>query len=61
MYSRKDYNVIFVVYLFQVLSIDAMDISGENQIDVDHNLYKQRLKLNGELVEDEPEKQGLYD
>jgi hypothetical protein len=36
-----------------------MDISGENQIDVDHNLYKQRLELNGELVEDEPEKQGL--
>ena len=33
-----------------------MDVSGENQIDVDHNLFKQRLTLSGELVEDEPEK-----
>jgi len=38
------------------MSIDAMDVSGENQIDVDHNLFKQRLTLSGELVEDEPEK-----
>lgn len=38
------------------MSIDAMDVSGENQIDVDHNLFKQRLTLTGELVEDEPEK-----
>lgn len=40
------------------LSIDAMDVSGENQIDVDHNLFKQRLKLTGERVEDEPQKEG---
>lgn len=38
------------------MSIDAMDVSGENQIDVDHNLFKQRLTLTGESVEDEPEK-----
>lgn len=38
------------------MSIDAMDVSGENQIDVDHHIYKQRLSLTGERVEDEPEK-----
>ena len=36
-----------------------MDVSGENQIDVDHNLFKQRLTLQGEKIEDEPEKQGI--
>ncbi|WAR17614.1 ERGI3-like protein, partial [Mya arenaria] len=38
------------------LSIDAMDISGENQIDVAHNLFKQRLNERGGMVEDMPEK-----
>ena len=42
-----------------VLSTDAMDVSGENQIDVDHNLFKQRLSLSGEKLEDEPEKEGM--
>ena len=28
-----------------VLGTDAMDVSGENQIAVDHNLFKQRLSL----------------
>ena len=37
-----------------------MDVSGENQIDVDHNLFKQRLTLTGAWVPDEPEKQGRY-
>ena len=35
-----------------------MDVSGENQIDVDHDLFKQRLSLSGERIEDEPEKEG---
>ena len=35
-----------------------MDVSGENQIDVDHDLFKQRLTLSGEKIEDEPEKEG---
>ncbi|KAH3710330.1 hypothetical protein DPMN_069807 [Dreissena polymorpha] len=49
-------NITFNNLPCAFLSIDAMDISGENQIDVEHNLYKQRLKLTGEKVEDEPEK-----
>ncbi|XP_053382292.1 endoplasmic reticulum-Golgi intermediate compartment protein 3-like isoform X1 [Mercenaria mercenaria] len=54
-------NVTFHNMPCAFLSIDAMDVSGENQIDVDHNLFKQRLKLSGERVEDEPEKQDLGD
>ncbi|KAL4218267.1 Endoplasmic reticulum-Golgi intermediate compartment protein 3 [Mactra antiquata] len=54
-------NVTFHNMPCAFLSIDAMDVSGENQIDVDHHLFKQRLKLNGEFIEDEPEKQDLGD
>ncbi|KAJ8321787.1 hypothetical protein KUTeg_000258, partial [Tegillarca granosa] len=39
-------------------TIDAMDVSGEQQLDVDHHLFKQRLKKDGTKVEENPEKQG---
>lgn len=43
------------------LSIDAMDVSGEQQLDVDHHLFKQRLNADGEKIKDtEPEKEGTY-
>ena len=37
------------------LSIDAMDVSGEHQLDVLHSVFKQRLGLDGVPIEDEPE------
>ncbi|KAK3087487.1 hypothetical protein FSP39_006571 [Pinctada imbricata] len=43
------------------LSIDAMDTSGEQQLDVDHHLLKQRLDENGQRISDEPKKQELGD
>lgn len=44
------------------LSIDAMDVSGEQQLDVDHHLFKQRLNADGEKIKDtEPEKEELGD
>ena len=43
------------------LSIDAMDVSGEQQIDVDHDIFKQRLNKDGKPVDDEPEKHELGD
>ncbi len=36
-----------------------MDVSGEQQIDVDHNIFKQRLKLDGTPFPFEPEKEDL--
>jgi len=32
------------------LSIDAMDVSGEHQLDVAHNIFKKRLDLNGKAL-----------
>ena len=33
------------------LTIDAMDVSGETQTDVTHNLYKTRLDATGKVIE----------
>ena len=37
------------------ISVDAMDISGETHLDVEHEIYKQRMDSNGKiLVEHDP-------
>ena len=41
-----------------VLGLDAMDVSGEQQLDIDHNIFKQRLDASGELVTEPPVKEG---
>ncbi|CAF95749.1 unnamed protein product [Tetraodon nigroviridis] len=41
------------------LSIDAMDVAGEQQLDVEHNLFKQRLDKNLKPVSTEAEKHEL--
>uniref|UniRef100_A0AAR2LCR3 Endoplasmic reticulum-Golgi intermediate compartment protein n=1 Tax=Pygocentrus nattereri TaxID=42514 RepID=A0AAR2LCR3_PYGNA len=41
------------------LSIDAMDVAGEQQLDVEHNLLKQRLDKDSKPVSTEPEKHDL--
>ena len=43
-----------------VLTVDAMDVSGEQQIDVDHNIYKQRLNASGEIIPLMPEKHSKF-
>ena len=40
------------------LSVDAMDVSGEQHIDVEHNIFKQRLNSSGEVIPMAPEKES---
>jgi len=40
------------------LSVDAMDVSGEQHIDVEHNIYKQRLNATGAIIPLAPEKES---
>ncbi|CAF1064964.1 unnamed protein product [Rotaria sordida] len=43
-------DIRFPVLPCSYLTIDAMDVSGESQTDIVHNLYKTRLDLNGNIV-----------
>jgi len=38
------------------LSVDAMDISGEHQLDIDHNIFKKRLGPDGKALPQSPTK-----
>ena len=54
----SQYLLCFVVFLLVVLSLDAMDVSGESQIDVISNVFKERLTLDGTPIDAEHEKHG---
>lgn len=41
-----------------VLALDAMDSSGEQHLQIDHNIYKRRLDLEGKPI-DEPKKEDI--
>lgn len=43
------------------LSVDAMDVSGEQHLDVEHNIFKQRLNQSGFVISNVPEKEDLGD
>lgn len=37
-----------------------MDVSGEHQSDVNHNVWKERLNKNGQKIKDSVQKQGKF-
>ncbi|XP_034944453.1 endoplasmic reticulum-Golgi intermediate compartment protein 3 isoform X2 [Chelonus insularis] len=43
-----------------LLSLDAMDTTGEQHLQIDHNIYKRRLNLDGQPIED-PKKTDILD
>jgi len=51
---RINMDVVFHNLPCTYLSVDAMDISGEHQLDVDHNIFKKRIDANGIALEDKP-------
>lgn len=63
---ENEWNIMFLILndffffsMWIVLSIDAMDVSGEQQINLDHNIYKRRLDELGKPLE-KPEKERKY-
>lgn len=53
---RINMDVVFHNLPCGYLSVDAMDISGEHQLDVDHNIFKKRLDPDGRAHEEKPER-----
>ena len=42
-----------VIYCTADISVDAMDVSGGQQVDVDHDIKKRRLKADGTAISEE--------
>ncbi|XP_078734840.1 endoplasmic reticulum-Golgi intermediate compartment protein 3-like isoform X2 [Lampetra fluviatilis] len=56
---RINLDVVFPRMACAFLSLDAMDVSGETQIDVEHTLFKKRLDARGQPVAAEEEKHEI--
>ncbi|GAB0096067.1 hypothetical protein DMENIID0001_115210 [Sergentomyia squamirostris] len=41
------------------LSVDAMDTAGEQHLHIEHNVYKRRLDLDGNVISDKPVKEMI--
>lgn len=54
------YNRIYFSYNKKkiVLVLDAVDNSGETHLQVDHNIYKRRLNLEGQHISDPEKSEG---
>ncbi|KAI8003895.1 hypothetical protein LOK49_LG08G00197 [Camellia lanceoleosa] len=47
-----DFDVTFPALPCSILSLDAMDISGEQHLDVKHDIVKKRLDTHGNVIEE---------
>lgn len=54
---RINMDVVFHNLPCGYLSVDAMDISGEHQLDIDHNIFKKRIDREGKALSDKPLKE----
>ncbi|KAI9120974.1 hypothetical protein K1719_008007 [Acacia pycnantha] len=46
-----NFDVTFPAVRCSILSLDAMDISGEQHLDIRHNIIKKRIDANGNVIE----------
>lgn len=58
---RINLDVLFPKLPCVYLSIDAMDVSGEQQIDVMHSILKRRMDVDGNAIDENAEKGDLGD
>ncbi|XP_022131921.1 endoplasmic reticulum-Golgi intermediate compartment protein 3-like [Momordica charantia] len=52
---RINFDVTFPALPCSILSLDAMDISGEQHLDVKHDIIKKRLDSHGNAIESRPD------
>eukprot|EP01147_Barroeca_monosierra_P001116 gene1116-4344_t len=52
---RINLDIEFPKMSCEILHLDVMDVSGENELDVDHDIFKQRLSESGEPIYDDPQ------
>eukprot|EP00252_Welwitschia_mirabilis_P013401 TRINITY_DN2948_c0_g3_i1.p1 TRINITY_DN2948_c0_g3~~TRINITY_DN2948_c0_g3_i1.p1 ORF type:complete len:386 (-),score=74.49 TRINITY_DN2948_c0_g3_i1:443-1600(-) len=48
---KINFDVTFPALACSILSVDAMDISGEQHLDVKHDIFKKRLDQHGNVIE----------
>lgn len=54
----KQSNIFLKNIVFPDLVLDAMDSSGEQHLQIDHDIHKRRLDLNGNPIA-EPKKEDI--
>ncbi|MBA0566418.1 hypothetical protein Golob_011239 [Gossypium lobatum] len=52
---RINFDVTFPALACSIVSVDAMDISGEQHLDVKHDIIKKRLDAHGNVIEARPD------
>ncbi|XP_043713738.1 endoplasmic reticulum-Golgi intermediate compartment protein 3-like isoform X1 [Telopea speciosissima] len=48
---RINFDVTFPALACSILSVDVMDVSGEQHLDVKHDIIKKRIDANGNVIE----------